>query len=670
MSKNKLWVLFAFFFLFKISLYAEQWIDPSWKEMILKSDAIVLGEISKEGSYHAKVKVLKTFFGKLPQTEFWVNGFSNRYGPHNTLRVGEHYYFFLRKPEYSDKIKKSIQKNLREQPNNEDYSTGIEQDNVFSVWTPTTGEIFTKGDSVYYDLLFNNDAQKHAPKSKTVFETFLFNARKGTCSPQYFEQLLADLQAALLHPTKQRLASQCLSMLYILNHAPFYPIYENAQKDSVPETRFALAQLLGLVKDERAFQLLSLLLDDPSSVIQGEAVRQLKAYPTEKIGSLLLSKLPTAGTGGIYPSNLMDPVANQWEGGKIEIIKTLGNLKFKPAGQALLPLLDTENEYLFKTVIDALVQIGERGYTDYLSKHLNKGTQSLIFKICALISSHKLVECKPALKNYIQRYGKNTYHSQSYLVSTCCGLGAFDDNETHLFMMDELTKLLSPQDTTKEEYKDDWIAELIKTFAAWKYAPARSLVQQAMLQRHGYNSTFGAYPQLFTIIQNLEDSIQQKVIPHFGSDSFKVTASTIIILKNSESLIRNETQVPNYEAFIQMNLSVNENILHKSAQEDKGNLTAGSTTYFRWIEQARLFLVQKMALKYENTAAICNHCVSGCYKRFGGIYNSRKVSESFWEYCVAVPHKADLQLVTHLIDVQKRSIYYLEKAQKQLKKKF
>ena len=91
------------------------------------------------------------------------------------------------------------------------------------------------------------------------------------------------------------------------------------------------------------------MLKDGNSVVQGEVVRQLAKGDPKQVGSVLLAALAKAGEGGIYPQNLMDPVRNQHDGGKIEIIRALGELKYEPAAPTLITLLEnSKDEYDLK----------------------------------------------------------------------------------------------------------------------------------------------------------------------------------------------------------------------------------------------------------------------------------------------------------------------------------
>jgi hypothetical protein len=649
-------------------LKADSWIDPDWKEMIMKSHTIVLGEITKEGAFRAKVKIVKTLAGNMPQTDFWVSGHSNRYGPFDTLRVGEQYYFFLKKPNFSEKNKKSISENLGKTASEKEYVEAYQNENVFNVWTPTAGEVFAQKGSVYYDLLFNGDSKRYAPKPKAEFEEFIINARSSIRPPQYFDKLVKSLRDAIQNPTEQRFASQYLMMLFVLDCEKYYPVFEVALQDTVAETRYALAKVLGGVKDEKAFDLLSKLLDDKLSVVQGEAVRNLKTMPPEKVAPLLLSKLSTTGTEGIYPSNIMDPVRNEFEGGKIEIIKTLGDLKYKPAGKALLPLLETTDDYLFRTVMTALTSIGEQGFVPYFNAHLDKGTKSLTYEICKYIEDLKLKECKEPLKNYIRTHNKNEGQDQAFTISTCYGLAGFDDSDTRDFIRSEFEKMLSPSDTTKEDNKDDWVKEFMDVFAEWKDKDARPLVQEAMHQYFGYNSTYAAYPQLFKIKKALEDSLERLTPLKPISDSFKITMTAKVDLKNHKELAVNPNLKPVFNFYVKANLKIDKKIEKELAQRG-----IGEVPYFEWFENVRQLLSKTLNCPYEITAATYGSYVSGCYKQFDDS-NTDQIFDKFWEYCTVVPQKEDLLLAEYLMNKaeknREKADYDLKKAYEELKKKF
>jgi hypothetical protein len=80
---------------FSFEVKADQWTDPSWKEMIDSSDVIALVEYTSRGDFRAQAKPIIIYKGELKARLIWISGFSNRYGPIDKMRPGDRYIVFL-----------------------------------------------------------------------------------------------------------------------------------------------------------------------------------------------------------------------------------------------------------------------------------------------------------------------------------------------------------------------------------------------------------------------------------------------------------------------------------------------------------------------------------------------------------------------------------------------
>lgn len=488
-----------------LTVKADQWIDPTWKKMISESDAIALVEYVSNGDFRAQAKILKIYKGKVSSGLIWISGFSNRYGPIDKMKIGDKFIVFLNKNKSSKRNIKYWEEEIKEDKELIPYVNALKNGNAYYVWTPTSGDLRVKSRKVQYDLIqttFYNNQKFYSLKE---FEQFLnsFNGSKKN----FHNYLLAELSNNLSNDK----TSQILMMLYLTSYKKYDSIYEAIYKTNLDNSLYALAKLLGNIKDNLSRDLLVKLLDNENSVVQGEAVRQLSNEGSDFIGPILLSKLSKAGEKGIYPQNLMDPVQNSVDGGKIEIIKTLGELKYKPAIPKLLPLLDTENEYLFMTTFNVLDKLGTKDYIPYLNKHLENETNDLIYKICDLITGHNLTECIPSLMLYISNHDKTIHPSKEFTISWCCGLASFDNQEVREFLVSDFKQVLEMERGESIDNKKQWIQEYISIFNQLKMIETKPLIYDAMFEYYGFNSKFKKDKVLFDKKQKIEKKFRNQI---------------------------------------------------------------------------------------------------------------------------------------------------------------
>ena len=488
-----------------LTVKADQWTDPSWKKMIAESDAIALVEYVSDGDFRAQAKILKIYKGKISSDLIWISGFSNRYGPIDKMKIGDKFIVFLNKNKPSKRNLEYWEEEIKEDKKIIPYVNALKDGKAYYIWTPTSGDLRVKSKKVQYDLIqttFYNNQKFYSLKE---FEQFLnsFNGSKKVIHNYLFTELSGNLS--------NDKTSQILMMLYLSSYKKYDSVYENIYKTNEVNSLYALAKLLGNIKGNSSRDLLVKLLDTEYSVVQGEAVRQLSTEGSDFIGPILLSKLSKAGEDGIYPQNLMDPVQNSVDGGKIEIIKTLGELNYKPAIPKLLPLLDTENEHLFMTTFTVLDKLGTRDYIPYLNKHLENSADNLIYEICDLITERNLTECIPSLMSYISNHDKSIHPSKDFTISWCCGLASFDTQEVRQFLVSDFKQVIEMERGESIDNKKKWIQEYISSFNQLKMIETKPLVYDAMFEYYGFNSKFKMDTVLFGKKRRIEKEFKNQI---------------------------------------------------------------------------------------------------------------------------------------------------------------
>ncbi len=614
---------------------SDSWRDPDWNEMIDSSDAIALIEYINDGDFLAQAKVLKLYRGQLNSDTIWISGFSNRYGPIDKMSPGDKYIVFLN---FNSPTENSIEywsKLIIEKPEYSDYFEDMKKGKAYYVPSPTSGDLRVKDSQVQYDLNRTTYYREQPFYPIEEFENLLY-AESEKDRKDFHSQTIRKIK----YNTANR--SQHLMMLYLTHFDSFDSIFNQIVDENNPEECYALARLLGQVKEEKALEVLVKLLDNQNSIVQGEAVRQLSKQDPEFIGPILLSRLSTAGEGGVYPANIMDPVMNEIDGGKIEIIKTLGNIKYKPAVKELLPLLETENEHLFKLVVDVLDSLGNRDYIPYLNNHLELRTKPLIHEICRIIVNNDLKECKAALMEFISNHDRNqgTDFDFKHTISEWSGLAHFKDQETIDFLVSDFEKFFTYKDKLLNYDQVGWYTNYIEAFTLLKARNARPLIYKAIYDWHGINEDFGKFPELYKIKKKFEDSLRQEFEHKLKSKGY-ILNYVLAIIKNTKEIISNKQ--PESDLLIEITIPSLDNAeIYKD-------------------EVSRLLSIPKenIYVRFEN-GWYYNESIFRVDEHF----ESTPLFE-FLKYAVAVPNRND---ITFLEGVLKSGIFTEDYVNKEFKK--
>lgn len=624
MQKMKRQTIILAIILLTISAFqvkADSWIDPDWKEMIDSSDVIALVEYTSEGDFRAKAKPLTIYKGQLNTSEIWISGFSNRYGPIDKMSLGDKYIVFLNFYEPTEKALEYWKEQIKEEPELTDYYEALKTGNAYYVWTPTSGDLRVEGNTVQYDLLQTSYYSKQNYYPLAEFETFL-KATSKTNNSKFQKAILKKVRSNVA----KEISAQYLMMLYLSSFKSYDPIFQTIANEQKPEPCYALAKLLGEVKNEKSRDILVQLLDNENSLVQGEVVRQLSNEDPEFIGPILLAHLDSAGEDGIYPSNLMDPVMNSIDGGKIEIIRTLGEIKYKPAAKSLLPLLETEEDYIFELVINVLIQLDSKDFIPYINDHLKKRTKPLIFEICQIITDNDLKECKPALMEFISNHNRNDHPSYEYAISSHMGLAHFDNQETRDFLLNDFENLLNNNDTIKSGKLKDWIREYIETFKNLESKEARPLIYNSLFKWFGYNYDFAVHPELFAIKKSIEESINQKSLSVLeGQEVAEI--QTIVFINNTSDYGDNFT--PYYDQIILIRL-----------EPSKMNLDGNNEIWIK-LKSVKEKLSEELNIPIEKISSRSGSYVSNLDDRFD-VDIDWSPMQKFYKYAIELPNENDL----------------------------
>ena len=621
--------------------YADQWTDPSWKKMLEESHVVALIEFTGAGDFQAPAKALKIYKGEFVSEEFWISGYSNRYRPIDKMQAGDQFLVFLKYKKLNDYSREYWEQKLVEDPENKSYYEARLESRVYNVWTPTAGELKVKGNKVQYDLLepytFYHDKPYHSLKE---FESFLAAVFEEEATSFHRK----TLKKVVKNKSKEE-AAQYLMMLYLSDYQKFEPVFQEIADIGDPINCFALTLILGATPEKEAETLLIQLLDHENSRVQSSVVSQLAKKDPEVAGPVILSRLYTAGDEN-YSKSLMDPVQNRVDGGKAKMIRTLGQLKYKPAIPKLLPLLATTDQYLFSLTIGALynLETEKKAYTPYLTQHLENRT--LVWDVVKIIASFELEDCKPALKAFIKSHDRNKNPEYNAVILTPSGLAHFDDEETIAFLLQDFKELLQHKDTLDFRAFDTWVDSHTYNFITNHVAEARPLFYEFLYPYLGLNQRFAENPSLFEVKVKLEDSIAN-LVPEILKEYTVKHSEAIVFLNNIDAILAGVK--PSYEMAIKVELEDN---LEEDAERESWEILEDIQK-----DLAKALEIPKLQvlIKVGYATSISNEILKPSF--------DLDPMNTFFQYVTRLPHEQDLSFLNGLLRSgyfkQERDVSYL-----------
>ncbi len=270
--------------LFTIQLSADSWRDPTWKVMIDSSDVIALIEYTSKGKFKAKAKPLTVYKGQVTAQEIWISGFSNRYGPIDSVDVGDQYIVFLKllepnySPGYWNKKPKEDQRQI-------EYKEAIKSSRAYYVPTPTSGDLKVKGDKVQYDLLQGTFLGQQSFYDLKEFEQLL-EATKTKHNENFHEKTLLKVKSNV----GNKHCAQYLMMLYLTSYKTYHPIYQTIADYKNKESCYALTQILRTIKGKNSFDIFMQLFDHESDIVQNEVMEYLFNLKDESLIAIYREK--------------------------------------------------------------------------------------------------------------------------------------------------------------------------------------------------------------------------------------------------------------------------------------------------------------------------------------------------------------------------------------------
>jgi hypothetical protein len=157
-----------------------------------------------------------------------------------------------------------------------------------------------------------------------------------------------------------------------------------------------------------------------------------------------------------------------------------------------------------------------------------------------MIAEDSLVECLPSFKNFISTCNRNKHPSPDYTISTCCGIGKFNENSTISFLLSDYEKFLTYKDTLESSKQKSWTNQYIETFTELRIKEARLLIYKSIFDWHGLNEDFGKSKMLFEIKEKSETSYKANFSPTLVKKGYELN-HVIAFIENTNEVLAGKT---------------------------------------------------------------------------------------------------------------------------------
>ena len=412
-------ITFLLLLIFAKEIKARNVKDPTWQIMIDSSEVIARVKFTSGGTFLAKANILTIYKGSLDNDEITIHGFSDKNVKVNYIEEGDEYFVFLKRK----------------------YDT-------LSVWTPTTGFFKVDKKKIQYNLLLTTRYPTQEYYSLKLFEKFIqaaVNKEKDNIS--FHKELITLVKSKLLYPE----CAQYILMLKYSGYTTYNPIFLELVFNQEPDTRIAVARLLGNIHTKESRENLVTLLANKDEIVAEEAANQLINFKPEEAGPPLLRKFESIGN----PHSLLNEKGTLYPF-KITLLRCLVEIQYQPAAKVISHTLQSDNEYLFKISLDAMATLKGEGYISYLGNHISKNKTHLYDDIFKHILEYKIEGSKDLIMEFINQYDKSdtTY---AYLISSK-GLGTFNDTLIEDFIAKDFEKFWDSTLSIESPQNKKWIS--------------------------------------------------------------------------------------------------------------------------------------------------------------------------------------------------------------------
>jgi hypothetical protein len=505
-------VFILFFLLIATKARATLYTEPSWRDMLDNSDLVALVEYETEGSFQAKAKVLKVFKGDLVLGDHvWVSEWSKSFGSKSNMNVGQIDLIFAKHSDWQEGRQSFWYQELASTLYRNEFLQALNTQKVFFLWAPTAGKYSVRQQEIQLNLYLThidpNLIYIPLPEVESFLEAYYTKMKRS----DFGFKLLAWLEK--MAGEDREVSSQELMMLDFLEVNVPNDILGHYSQSSHCFTRLAVARLAGNLNEELAVPILMRLLHDENEMVKNEALNELLQFRTEAISNELLSILdkykPSASKNCLQKGYFPNPENAFY----FQLIRSMGEIGYKPSIPKLYSLLETTNPSEFATVMETLEQLGAKDYSSYINSHLKANHENMIDVLCNYISKDSLIQCVPFLMEYIQTHDRMRAFSGRPAISRFSGLARFNLDTVKDFIKRDFNSVLKMPDTNHTSHfaKEDWLVEYLHSMGALNMVDAKVQAYNCMYDHFGFNYSFRENPSLLLRKHNIEDSLRTMV---------------------------------------------------------------------------------------------------------------------------------------------------------------
>ncbi len=534
-------------------LWADTWSNPTWEEMLFKSDIIGLFKVKEGDTFKARLEPIEIYKGQLKDDDIWYTGYSNKFGPLDKFKPGEQYILFLQSPKkYKSRFNSASGSDSKVAYNlYSAYDFVRSRPNGYTAWTPTAGEVRIKNKKAYYTLRHTGFSystfhrKKENSMSSALFIDFIKAYVQKAGRAQFKENIIRKLTIKLPNASEKDRLGEQIMMLYHLDNQKVYDAFMEIPGINNREVQFALARQLKKLKGDRKEELKLALLASPFTEVRSEIVEQISVGNADVNGAQLLKQLEIASDSAFY-SNLISPDEEDISSELVRIIDKLKEMDYKEASPQLLEILArTSDSYVFVKAASTLDYFETSNYDDLLVKRIREPNGISIYDLKGLIYKNPVPAVKAPLMNLITSVTekKNDFVKSKNQLSAIECLSFFKgDLEVERFMIDQLEQLTKDVSKRARRSTHDFIEKYVEGLTKLGSQQGQRAIHQALFYWFSVNPDFHG-DRLLSIKTESEKQEASKLDEFINSPDRKAYARAFIT--NTSELQKGNDSSPN-----------------------------------------------------------------------------------------------------------------------------
>lgn len=515
------------------SVFSNSWTDPDWEKMVRNAKLIGLFEVIEGGEHKALVQPISLIKGtrseKLELANLNNAHWSEDFMVERALRKGQKIYLFVHA--WND---------------------------IYTDPTPTTGMMpLNPDDTVNYSLFSPSGSWDQPAHPADEFEFFISNIvhfqATGYPDAKLIQKLGREIDANLTNIETNGLSDRLIryrlwggrNWLEGLKWTPNQP---------QPEVRYQAALLLGeMLPNDNAEALLLKLLDDPDSMVQGQAVEALmKTGNTNETLALLTRKLGSSAPGSSGPTNIMNPIMNTYLGGQLAIIREIKTHKYAAATNELVAVArSTQNPMVFEKAYRTLKKFDSPELSGLTAQGLRSENPRLVHE--AILFSRDLPkpvekEVREALEHLVMTTDLDA-HERSLIFKSLT-------HESLPALQPKLGEILKQE--SPKWWAEDYLRQAIDLTEANSAPEHHEMVDRILYYWIGIDSRALSHPGILKRKIELENHYERRILDTSVIDTqkYQPKASAFVAIDFSQAAATPHQETPPHAYRVLLEMTV------------------------------------------------------------------------------------------------------------------